>query len=113
MSILRVECYKLALFRTLPDVPRAEILWRLHFMLGAMSYATAGTDILHVITGYVMADTPGKDESAQSEAKRLSERLMPFFLGGLRAPLPQFGAPADPSFPSLDSPQQTNPQEAD
>ena len=35
------------------------------------------------------------------------------FLGGLRAPLPQFGAPADPSFPSLDSPQQTNPQEAD
>jgi hypothetical protein len=28
----------------------------------------------------------------KSEAKRLSERLMPFLLGGLRAPLPH---PAD------------------
>ena len=83
-----IERYKLALFRALPDVPKAEIVWRLHFMLGSMSYALAGTDILHVITGLEIADISGKDASNKSEAKRLSERLMPFLLGGLRAPLP-------------------------
>ena len=83
-----IERYKLALFRSLPDVPRAEIVWRLHFMLGAMSYAIAGTDILQVITGFELEDIYGKAGGDKSEAKKLSERLMPFLLGGLRAPLP-------------------------
>lgn len=83
-----LERYKTALFRALPDVPKAEIVWRLHFMLGAMSYAIAGTDILQVITGLEISDISGKDEGTKSEAKMLSERLMPFLLGGLRAPLP-------------------------
>ena len=83
-----LERYKHALFLALPDVPKAEIVWRLHFMLGAMSYAIAGTDILQVITGVEIADISGKDEPGRSEAKMLSERLMPFLLGGLRAPLP-------------------------
>jgi AcrR family transcriptional regulator len=83
-----IERYKLALFRAVPDVPRAEIVWRLHFMLGAMSYAIAGTDILHVITGLEIGDISGQDEDGKSEARRLSERLMPFLLGGLRAALP-------------------------
>jgi len=83
-----IERYKLALFRALPGVPRAEIVWRLHFMLGAMSYAIAGTDILHVITGLEIGDISGQDEDGKSEARRLSERLMPFLLGGLRAALP-------------------------
>ena len=30
-----------ALFRALPEVPRAEILWRFHFMIGAMAFAIA------------------------------------------------------------------------
>ncbi|WP_301101259.1 TetR/AcrR family transcriptional regulator [Propionivibrio sp.] len=85
-----IERYKLALFRAVPDVPKAEIVWRLHFMLGAMSYAIAGTDILRVITGHEMSDISGKEEGTKSEARRLSERLMPFLLGGLRAALPQF-----------------------
>ncbi|MFT3847881.1 MAG: TetR/AcrR family transcriptional regulator [Propionivibrio sp.] len=87
-----IERYKLALFRALPDVPKAEIVWRLHFMLGAVSYAIAGTDILKVITGHEIDDISGqktnKASDNRSEAKRLSERLMPFLLGGLRAPLP-------------------------
>ena len=83
-----IDRYKLALFRALPDVPKAEIVWRLHFMLGAVSYAIAGTDILKVITGHEISDISGQALDAQSEAKRLSERLMPFLLGGLRAPLP-------------------------
>ena len=85
-----IERYKLALFRAVPDVPRAEIVWRLHFMLGAMSYAIAGTDILQVITGLEINDISGKQANSKSEAKLLAERLMPFLLGGLRAALPQF-----------------------
>ena len=87
--------FKQALFQALPDVPKAEIVWRLHFMLGAMSYAIAGTDILHVMTGLEISDISGQEEGGKSEAKRLSERLMPFLLGGLRAPLPQFSDPSD------------------
>ncbi|MEO8409874.1 MAG: TetR/AcrR family transcriptional regulator, partial [Propionivibrio sp.] len=83
-----LERYKRALFRALPDVPKAEIVWRLHFMLGAMSYAIAGTDILQVITGLEINDISGEEGDSKSEAKMLSERLMPFLLGGLRAPLP-------------------------
>jgi AcrR family transcriptional regulator len=87
-----IERYKLALFRALPDVPRAEIVWRLHFMLGAMSYAIAGTDILQVVTGCAMDDIAPGDSHAcadqRNEAQLLSARLMPFLLGGLRAPLP-------------------------
>ena len=84
-----IDRYKLALFRALPDVPKAEIVWRLHFMLGAVSYAMAGTDILKVITGHEIGDISGQELDGQNEAKRLSQRLMPFLLGGLRAPLPQ------------------------
>ena len=88
-----IDRYKLALFRALPDVPKAEIVWRLHFMLGAVSYAIAGTDILKVITGHELSDISGQEAGGasdnRSEAKRLSQRLMPFLLGGLRAPLPQ------------------------
>ncbi|MBL8394100.1 MAG: TetR/AcrR family transcriptional regulator [Candidatus Accumulibacter sp.] len=93
-----IERYKRALYRALPDVPQAEIVWRLHFMLGAMSYAIAGTDVLRVVTGVEVGDLAGEmpaeefDDSAF--ARRLAQRLMPFLLGGLRAPLPQFDEPA-------------------
>lgn len=83
-----VDRYKRALFRALPDVPREEIIWRFHFMLGAMSYAIAGTDALQVVTGCELdMNNEGPDAAAQ-----LSARVIPFLLGGLRAPLPQFEA---------------------
>jgi len=85
-----IDRYKLALFRALPDVPKAEIVWRLHFMLGAMSYAIAGTDVLQVVTGCELGDISGAGLSDKDAARRLADRLMPFLLGGLRAPLPQF-----------------------
>jgi hypothetical protein len=55
-----IDRYKRALFRALPDVPKAEIVWRLHFMLGAMSYAIAGTDVLQVVTGCEVGDLAGE-----------------------------------------------------
>jgi AcrR family transcriptional regulator len=85
-----IDRYKLALFRALPDVPRAEIVWRLHFMLGAMSYAIAGTDVLQVVTGCELGDISDAEIDDKVAAKRLADRLMPFLLGGLRAPLPEF-----------------------
>jgi AcrR family transcriptional regulator len=104
-----IDRYKQALFSALPDVPQAELVWRLHFMLGAMSYAIAGTDVLRVLTGCELGDWAGEgaadsvDDSAL--AKRLAQRLMPFLLGGLRAPLPSglqslTASPASPDSPS-------------
>lgn len=72
--------YREAFCRALPAVPVEEILWRLHFMLGAMSYAVSGIDSLQVLTG-VRVDEP-------DEMLRMKPRLMSFLLGGLRTPLP-------------------------
>lgn len=74
-----VERYKSALFRALPDVPREEIEWRLHFMLGATSHAISGADALNLL---------GEGSLAGTDADTLYARLMSFLLGGLRAPLP-------------------------
>lgn len=84
-----MERYKQALFSALPDVPKAEIIWRFHFMLGATSYAIAGTDALRLVTDWQIEDADSYDR-----LDRLLPRLMSFLLGGLRAPLPQFDAPA-------------------
>ena len=72
-----VRRYREALFRALPDTPRDEILWRLHFMLGAMSYAVSGADALNLL---------GEGRLEASDAETLRVRLMSFLLGGLRAP---------------------------
>lgn len=85
-----MERYKAALFKALPDVPKAEIIWRFHFMLGATSYAIAGTDALQLVTDMAI----NEDEATQSH--KLLPRLMSFLLGGLRAPLPQFQTDAKP-----------------
>lgn len=70
-----------ALYGALPDAPREEILWRFHFMMGAMSYAIAGTDALQLFAG----------SFDDADPQRLMPRLMSFLLGGLRAPLAEFG----------------------
>ena len=80
-----MERFKEALFKALPDVPKAEIVWRFHFMLGATSYAIAGTGALRLVTDWQIEADDNHDR-----VDRLLPRLMPFLLGGLRAPLPQF-----------------------
>ena len=76
-----LERYKEALFRALPEVPKEEIVWRFHFMLGATSYAIAGTDALRLVTNW-------QTGAANDDPQCLLPRLMSFLLGGLRAPLP-------------------------
>lgn len=80
-----MERYKQALFKALPDVPKAEIVWRFHFMLGATSYAIAGTDALRLVTDWQIEEADAVDR-----IDRLVPRLMSFLLGGLRSPLPQY-----------------------
>jgi AcrR family transcriptional regulator len=96
--------YKEALIKSLPDVPREEILWRFHFMLGATAYAIAGTDSLQLLAheGASESNEPPtqsrvKDAGTNQvkktelmEIDRLLPRLMNFLVGGLRAPLPDF-----------------------
>ena len=41
--------FKAAFGRALPHLPREELSWRLHFIMGALSYTLAGTDALKLI----------------------------------------------------------------
>ncbi len=78
-----LDRFMAALYASLPGVPREEILWRFHFMMGATSYAIAGTDALQLFAGAF----------DDADPSRLMPRLMSFLLGGLRAPLPDFDRP--------------------
>ena len=41
--------FKAAFGRALPKLPKKELSWRLHFVMGALSYTLAGTDALKLI----------------------------------------------------------------
>lgn len=72
--------FKAAFSRALPQLPARELSWRLHFMMGALSYTLAGTDALKLIE----ALAPGGEASSD---ELLLRRLAPFLLAGLTAPL--------------------------
>ena len=72
--------FKAAFARALPHLPRKELSWRLHFIMGALSYTLAGTDALKLIAELNPLETDN-DEI-------LLRRLAPFLLAGLLAPLP-------------------------
>jgi AcrR family transcriptional regulator len=76
--------FKAAFARALPKMPRKELSWRLHFIMGALSYTLAGTDALKLIAEL------NPHESANDEI--LLRRLAPFLLAGLTAPLPDLDA---------------------
>src|SRR3989440_600487 len=69
--------YKEAFLRALPHLARQELTWRLHFVMGALSYTLAGTDALKLFAQ--ATSTTHSDEL-------LLQRLAPFLLAGLRAP---------------------------
>jgi AcrR family transcriptional regulator len=73
--------FKDAFARALPHLPRKELSWRLHFIMGALSYTLAGTDALRIIAELNPVETDN-DEI-------LLRRLAPFLLAGLTAPLPE------------------------
>jgi AcrR family transcriptional regulator len=75
-----VERFKQALFRALPGLPEKELIWRMHFALGAMSYAIAGTDSVQLIASYEVRDT--------DNIESITQRIVPFIVAGLVAPVP-------------------------
>jgi AcrR family transcriptional regulator len=73
--------FKDAFARALPHLPRKELSWRLHFIMGALSYTLAGTDALKIIAELNPVETDNDEV--------LLRRLAPFLLAGLNAPLPE------------------------
>ena len=73
------ERYKAALERALPQMPKDELVWRMHFMFGTLAYTLAATDTVQLIAGCKPED--------RYDAELLEERLAAFLLAGLLAPL--------------------------
>jgi len=70
--------YKAALERALPQMPVEELVWRMHFMFGTLSYTLAATDAVQLIAGCKPED--------RYDARLLEERLAAFLSAGLTAP---------------------------
>ena len=74
-----MERFKAAFERALPQMPRDELVWRMHFMFGTLAYTLAATDTVQLIAGCKPED--------RYDARLLESRLGAFLLAGLRAPL--------------------------
>jgi AcrR family transcriptional regulator len=71
--------FKEAFQKALPHLTKPEVTWRLHFVMGALSYTLAGTDALKLLA-QAMPHEKDNDEL-------LLQRLAPFLAAGLKAPL--------------------------
>ena len=74
-----IASFKEAFQKALPHLTKQELTWRLHFVMGALSYTLAGTDALKLISQVVPHE---KDND-----EMLLQRLAPFLAAGLKAPL--------------------------
>jgi AcrR family transcriptional regulator len=99
-----IETFKDAFAAALPDIPRRELAWRLHFMMGALAYTLAGADAWRLIAALNPPSHPPVNPPLNSRVnppvnqdvgpretdddERLLRRLAPFLIAGLKAPLP-------------------------
>jgi len=74
-----MERFKAAFSRALPELPKDELVWRMHFMFGTLAYTLAATDTVQLIAGAKPED--------RYDARVLQERLTAFLGAGLLAPL--------------------------
>ncbi len=74
-----MQRYKAALERALPQMPRDELVWRMHFMFGTLAYTLAATDTVQLIAGCKPED--------RYDSRLLEDRLTAFLAAGLHAPL--------------------------
>ena len=74
-----IRRFDVALTRALPDVPRKEILWRTHFLFGALIHTwLCPSDIEQISVGLC----------SLSETKEVLEQFLAFGTAGFRAPAP-------------------------
>ena len=69
-----------ALHKQLPECPRAELLWRTHFLVGIMTHMMSWSQVLPGLTGG-MCDV--------SDRQALVERIIAFASAGFRSPVPE------------------------
>ncbi len=74
-----MERFKAAFSKALPELPRDELVWRMHFMFGTLAYTLAATDSVRLIAGAKPED--------RYDARVLQDRLTAFMSAGLLAPL--------------------------
>lgn len=72
--------FKVAFAKALPQIPEQELVWRMHFTFGAMTYSMAGNDALQLIASCKLCEA--------DDAESIVRRLIPFLVAGLQAPLP-------------------------
>lgn len=70
--------FRAAFGRALPHIPREEVSWRLHFVMGSLSFTLAATDVLKMNAQF-------HPEEVEND-ELLLKRLAPFLAAGLRAP---------------------------
>ena len=63
--------------RALPDLPRVELLWRLHFSIGSLAHTMGAARLLHIFS---------KGECDPSDVEGTLKRIEAFMIGGLTAP---------------------------
>lgn len=73
-----------ALARALPDLPQDELMWRVHFMVGAMAHTLCGAPVFPVPVDPI------------SDFPRRMQRLVAFLGAGFRAPVPDPHAATPP-----------------
>lgn len=72
-----LERYQAALGRALPDIPAEDVRWRLHFLVGALTYPVAERQLVELLSGEVLDPR---------DVSRVVQRLLPFVAAGFRAP---------------------------
>jgi AcrR family transcriptional regulator len=74
------ERYKQAFMRALPRIPEDELVWRMQFLFGAISYTMAGTNVMQLVASCGLADA--------DDHRAVTRRLVAFLAAGLKAPVP-------------------------
>jgi AcrR family transcriptional regulator len=77
-----------AMHRSLPHLPKRELMWRMHFTIGTMANIAADQHRLELISGGLCSSR---------DVEGTIRRLIPFLAAGLRAPL----EPARPKRPAV------------
>jgi AcrR family transcriptional regulator len=75
-----IERFKAVFARALPEVPKDELYWRMHFMVGLLAYCMAGNDYMRLIASCRICDP--------LDSVSLTRRLVVFICAGLREPPP-------------------------
>ena len=75
-----IRRFSSAFARALPHLPPRELIWRIHFMVGAMAHTIAGTQMIEAVHGDLL-DT--------RDVEGTVDRLARFACAGLSAPIPE------------------------